>query len=101
MNIRGGNLSRPIAAGAEIILTVHIDESRRITVDAELPNGNEPLSEEIYVPDREERTPTEEVARLADSIGPLLEQARCRGGCRGRARRSRRSPGNNPAQERP
>jgi molecular chaperone DnaK len=74
MSIRGGNLSRPIAAGAEIILTVHIDESRRITVDAELPNGNESLSEEIYMPDREERTPTEEVARLANSIGPLLDR---------------------------
>ncbi len=49
-----------------------IDESRRISVDAALPNGNEPFSDGIYVPDREEQSPNEEVKKLENSIGPLL-----------------------------
>jgi molecular chaperone DnaK len=74
MKIFGHMISRPIAAGAEIVLTVRIDESRRISVDAGLPNGNDPISHGVYVPDREEITPSEEMEKLANSMLPVLDR---------------------------
>lgn len=58
----------PGREGAEIQLTVRIDESRRISVDAFLPHTGEPFSGEIYLPEREQPDPNEQVRQLSASI---------------------------------
>ena len=75
MAIFGRSIRRPVPEGAEIHLSINIDASRRVSVDAFLPHLNEsPLSEEIYLPDREQQDPIEQVKQLPDSIGQILER---------------------------
>lgn len=74
VNISARSLHRPIKEGAEIQLTVRIDESRRISVDAFLPHTGESFSDQIYLPDREQQDPNEQVKQLPGSIENLLDR---------------------------
>jgi molecular chaperone DnaK len=74
MTIFGRSIRRAIPEGAEIRLTVRIDESRRVSVDAFLPHSAESFSEGIYLPDREQQDPNEQVRQLPNSIEQLLDR---------------------------
>jgi molecular chaperone DnaK len=72
MTISAHSLRRPIREGSEVELAVRIDESRRISVDAFLRHTGESFSGEIYLPEREQRDPNEQVRQLPSSIEHLL-----------------------------
>jgi molecular chaperone DnaK len=72
MTISAGSLRRPIREGAEIQLMVRVDESRRISVDAFLPHTGESFSDKIYLPEREQQDPNEQVRQLPSLIEHLL-----------------------------
>jgi molecular chaperone DnaK len=74
MKISGSHLRRPIPQGAEIRLTMHIDESRRISVDALVPHSNESFSDGIYMPEEEQPDPREQLRKLPSAITPLIER---------------------------
>jgi molecular chaperone DnaK len=74
ITISSRQIRRVVPEGAEIHLTVRIDESRRVSVDAFLPHSNESFSEGIYLPDREQQDPNEQMKQLPSSIGQLLDR---------------------------
>src|SRR5581483_8414423 len=49
------NVQRRVPEGSEIELTIRIDESRRITVEAFVPHLNKHFTEHLYAPQREEQ----------------------------------------------
>jgi len=74
MTILSRHLRRAIPEGAEIRLTFHIDESRKISVDVLLPHSNESFSEDVYLPDREQQDPAEQVQKLPHTIESILDR---------------------------
>ena len=72
MPIYGNAIRRVIPEGAEIQLAVKIDVSRRITVDVSVPRTNESISDGVYVPEREQQDPQEQVKELPPWIEQLL-----------------------------
>lgn len=56
MHIRADNLRRPIPEGSDIELTIHIDASRLITVEAFVPHLNQHFSDKVYIPEEEEQS---------------------------------------------
>ena len=74
MTILAGAFRRPVCGGAEIQLTVRIDESRRISVDGFLPDTGESFSDQLYLPEREQQDPNEQVKQLPASIEHLLDR---------------------------
>lgn len=63
-----------IQQGTEICLTVAIDESRRITVDAFVPNLQRTFSDGIYLPERDQQTPDAQFEETVGAIEPLVER---------------------------
>jgi len=51
VTIRADQIKRPILEGSEIELTVKIDKSRKITVEAFVPLLNQSFVEGVYIPD--------------------------------------------------
>jgi molecular chaperone DnaK len=51
VTIRADQIKRPITEGSEIELTVKIDKSRKITVEAFVPVLNQSFVEGVYIPD--------------------------------------------------
>ncbi len=72
MPIYGNAIRRIIPEGAEIQLAVKIDVSRRITVDVSVPRTNESISDGVYIPEREQQDPKEQVKELPAWIEQLL-----------------------------
>ena len=74
MRIIGRSIRHSIPEGAEIQLHVRIDESRRISVDASIPHSGDSLSEGIYIPDREQQDPMEQMNGLPNSTDQLVDR---------------------------
>lgn len=55
LTISSEAIRRPIPEGSEIEITIAIDASRRMTVDAFVPHLNQNFSDNVYVPQREEK----------------------------------------------
>jgi molecular chaperone DnaK len=69
MLISPGDIRRPIPEGSEIEISIHIDASRLITVDAFIPHLNEHFRERVYLAEREEQN----YAELVESLPKQLE----------------------------
>jgi molecular chaperone DnaK len=67
-------IRRPIPEGSEVELSVRIDASRRIAVEAFVPHLNEHFSDSVYLPEREQQDYTEHVRALPDQIALHLER---------------------------
>ena len=74
MTIEGRRLKRPLPEGSEVELTIRIDASRLLTVDAYIPHLNEQFSEEIYVAQREERDLRQELLQLPNELETQFER---------------------------
>lgn len=64
MLISADDIRRPIPEGSEIELTIEIDTSRLITVEAFVPRLNLPLSGQIYAADRDQEITTDVLGTL-------------------------------------
>jgi molecular chaperone DnaK len=53
--LKQSEVRRSVPEGSEIEVTIHVDLSRRITVDAFVPHLNQHISEKLFVPEREEQ----------------------------------------------
>lgn len=69
LTISSEEIRRPIPEGSEIEITISIDASRRMTVDAFVPYLNQHFSDNVYVPQREEK----DFADLAKKVPLELE----------------------------
>jgi molecular chaperone DnaK len=74
MTIEGRRLKRPLPEGSEVELTIRIDASRLLTVDAYIPHLNEQFSEEIYVAQREERDLRQELLQLPQELATQFDR---------------------------
>lgn len=74
MTIESRRLKRPLPEGSEVELTIRIDASRLLTVDAYIPHLNEQFSEEIYVAQREERDLRHELLQLPNELETQFER---------------------------
>ncbi|HUW13287.1 MAG TPA: Hsp70 family protein [Anaerolineae bacterium] len=68
MLISPGDIGRPIPEGSEVEMSIHIDASRLITVEAFIPHLNEHFRERVYLAEREEQDYTELVASLPEQL---------------------------------
>jgi molecular chaperone DnaK len=68
MVIEAKRLKRPLPEGAELELTIRVDASRLLTVDAYIPHLDEQFTEEIYVAQREERDLRKDIALVPSDL---------------------------------
>lgn len=74
MYIWADDLRRPVPEGAEIELTIRVDASRLITVEAFVPHLNEHFTDKVYLAGEEERSYAEFVQKLPDEIDAHLNR---------------------------
>lgn len=72
--IKSSRLKRILPEGSEIELSIRFDTSRLIRVDAFVPALNEHFSEEVYVPERDQETYSEEAKSLGKKIESYYER---------------------------
>jgi len=68
MLIRPDEVRRPVPEGSEVEISVHVDASRLITVEAFIPHLNEHFRDKVYLAEREEQDYAELVASLPKQL---------------------------------
>lgn len=74
MRIFSEPIHRPIPEGAEIQLTLQIDASRKITVDAFVPHLNQSFSDGVYLPETEQSDPQQQLQQVPRNIQALQDR---------------------------
>ncbi len=74
MQIESHQLSRPLPEGSPIEVTMAIDVSRHLTVEAYIPRLDEHFRETVYVPQREEKEFIEIAESLPDDVEKLVSK---------------------------
>lgn len=74
LRIRAADVRRPISEGAEIHVTIRIDTSRLMSVEAFVPMLNQHFTDSVYVPQLEQEDFAEKAARVPKEVLTHLER---------------------------